>query len=87
MDPMLLSFETLLAYLNRAIGRLQDPRQRSNATQYESQVPLRETQPPLLVNWCELTLTRESDGKVLYNNAFTTLHGLVPTAVAVAAGR
>jgi|GEM_PF-2011415 len=38
MDPMPLSFETLIAYLNRAIGQIKDPRQRSNATQY----PLRD---------------------------------------------
>ena len=32
---------------------------------YCNQIPLRDTQPALLVNWCELTLTRESEGKVL----------------------
>lgn len=56
---------------------------------YVNQVPLRETQPALLVNWCELTLTRESDGKVLYNNAFITHHDLHEQTVplVVAAGR
>ena len=34
MDPMPLSFETLMAYLNRAIGQIKAPRQPSNATQY-----------------------------------------------------
>jgi hypothetical protein len=34
MEPMPLSFETLMAYVNRAIGQMKDPRQRSNATQY-----------------------------------------------------
>jgi DDE_Tnp_1-associated len=38
MEPMALSFETLLANLNRTIRQIQDPRQRSNATQY----PLRD---------------------------------------------
>ena len=56
---------------------------------YVNQVPLRDTQPALLVNWCELILTRESDGKILYKNAFITQHILdeqtVPTVVA--AGR
>jgi hypothetical protein len=50
---------------------------------------LRETQPALLVNWCELILTRESDGKVLYKNAFITQHSLDEQTVplVVAAGR
>lgn len=56
---------------------------------YINQVPLRDNQPALLVNWCELTLTRESDGKVLYQNAFITHHelqeGTVP--LVIAAGR
>ena len=43
---------------------------------YVNQVPLRDGQPALLVNWCELVLTRESDGKVLYKNAFITQHFL-----------
>jgi hypothetical protein len=56
---------------------------------YVNQVPLRETQPALLVNWCELILTRESDGKVLYRNAFITEHVLNEETVpqVVAAGR
>jgi hypothetical protein len=56
---------------------------------YRNQIPLRDTQPALLVNWCELTLTRESDGKVLYHNAFITHHHLNPETVApvVSAGR
>jgi len=56
---------------------------------YLKQIPLRDTQPALLVNWCELTITRESDGKVLYHNAFITRHHLNPETVApvVSAGR
>lgn len=56
---------------------------------YVNQIPLRDTQPALLVNWCELTLTRESDGKVLYQNAFITRHLLNPETVplVVSAGR
>ena len=34
MEPMKLSFGALIAYLNRAIGAMKDPRQASNATQY-----------------------------------------------------
>ncbi|MGG6262866.1 ISNCY family transposase [Leptolyngbya sp. AN03gr2] len=48
---------------------------------YVNQIPLRDTQPALLVNWCELTLVRESDGKVLYSNAWVTDHPLTPETV------
>lgn len=56
---------------------------------YVNQVPLRDSQPALLVNWCELTLTRPSDGKVLYHNAFITHHPLNAETVpgVVSAGR
>jgi hypothetical protein len=56
---------------------------------FVNQVPLRATEPALLVNWCELTLTRAGDGKVLYHNAWVTRHALNHTTVAavVAAGR
>jgi hypothetical protein len=43
---------------------------------YVNRIPLRETQPSLNVNWCELVVTRESDGKILYQNAWTTSHEL-----------
>jgi hypothetical protein len=56
---------------------------------YVNQLPIRETQPALLVNWGELTLTRQSDGKVLYHNAFITDHPLSDETVpqVVQAGR
>ena len=56
---------------------------------YVNQIPMRDTQPALLVNGCELTITRESDGKVLYHNTFITHHLLNPETVApvVRAGR
>jgi len=56
---------------------------------YVNQIPLRDTQPALEVNWCELTLTRQSDGKVLYQNAFITCHDLTAETVpsVVSAGR
>jgi Transposase DDE domain len=40
---------------------------------YAHQLPLRDTEPTLFVNWCELTLVRVSDQKVLYHNAWITL--------------
>jgi hypothetical protein len=48
---------------------------------YVNQIPLRDTQPALLVNWCEVTLLRASDEKVLYYNAFVTDHDLTPETV------
>ena len=56
---------------------------------YVNLVPIRDTQPALLVNWCELTVTRERDGQVLYHNAFITHHRLSHQTVApvVTAGR
>lgn len=43
---------------------------------YLNQIPLREQQPALLVNWCELTIHRESDGQLLYHNSWITNHSL-----------
>lgn len=40
---------------------------------YLNQVPLRDGADALLVNWCELTISRP-DGSVLYKNAFATNH-------------
>jgi hypothetical protein len=48
---------------------------------YLNQVPLREAQPALLVNWFELQVTRESDGETLYFNCWITNHRLTPQRV------
>ena len=55
---------------------------------YLNGVPLRDSEDALLVNWCELTVTR-ADGKVTYKNAFATNHTLNDDTVAevVLAGR
>ena len=55
---------------------------------YLNTVPLRDSHDALLVNWCELTVTRP-DGKVTYNNSFATNHPLSDENVAevVLAGR
>ena len=42
---------------------------------YVNQVPLRDTDDALMVNWCELTTT-EQDGKVIYRNAWATSHNI-----------
>ncbi len=43
---------------------------------YVNSIPLRSEQPALLVNWFEVTVSREADGKQLYHNAFVTRHAL-----------
>lgn len=55
---------------------------------YVNQIPLRDGEDALLVNWCELTITR-SDGTFVYKNAFATNHLVTAQNVEaiVAAGR
>ena len=55
---------------------------------YLNGVPLKDGKDALLVNWCELTVTRP-DGKVTYKNSFATNHILSDENVAdiVLAGR
>lgn len=57
--------------------------------QYVNGIPLRETQPFLAVNWCEVTILRELDQKPFYGNAFVTLHHIDDQSVGelVQAGR
>ena len=43
---------------------------------YLNDVPLRAEAPSLSVNWCELTVTRKSDGQRLYLNSWVTNHPL-----------
>ena len=56
---------------------------------YLNDVPLRAEEPSLSVNWCELTVTRKSDGQRLYLNSWVTHHPLTPQRVieVAAAGR
>ena len=55
---------------------------------YLNQVPLRDTDDALLVNWCELVIT-DAEGTLLYQNAFATSHSITDDTVEaiVAAGR
>ena len=48
---------------------------------YVNNIPLRDTQPAINVNWCELIVTRKLDGKILYENAFITSHKLSESSV------
>ncbi|MGH8058789.1 MAG: ISNCY family transposase [Candidatus Entotheonellia bacterium] len=56
---------------------------------YATSVPLREGEDALEVNWCELTITKETNGTILYRNAFATMHHLDRSSVesVVQAGR
>ncbi len=55
---------------------------------YVNQVPLRNSNDALMVNWCEL-LTTTQDGEVVFRNAWATSHHVTDDNVAtlVAAGR
>jgi len=56
---------------------------------YANDVPLREGEDALWVNWCELTITQETDGTIRYRHAFATKHPVDRTSVeaVVQAGR
>jgi hypothetical protein len=48
---------------------------------YLNGVPLKDDDDALLVNWCEVTMTRP-DGKVFYRNSFATNHTVTDQTVA-----
>jgi len=50
---------------------------------YASEVPLRDGADALFVNWCELTITKEADGTILYRHAFATKHPMARNTVEV----
>jgi Transposase DDE domain len=68
----------------RWIGKVEE----TATYRYLHQVPLRDGPDALLVNWCEVSITR-SDGKLAYHNAFATNHVITDQTVAeiVSAGR
>jgi len=43
---------------------------------YVNQIPLREEEPALLVNWCELTIRNSANDSIIYANAFVTNHSI-----------
>jgi hypothetical protein len=71
-----------------SVERRQGQRTYTDTYRFVSQVPLRDGEDALAVNWCELTTTRD-DGKLVYHNAFATNHPLSAANVAeiVRAGR
>ena len=48
---------------------------------YANKLPLRTDQSALEVNWCELTITREDTGELIYKNAFATDFEVTDTTV------
>ena len=43
---------------------------------FVNQIPLREQEPSLLVNWCELTVRDSADNSEVFHNTFVTNHSL-----------
>jgi hypothetical protein len=64
-----------------SLERRHGKRRYTDTYRFVGQVPLRDGNHALLVNWCELT-TSDQDGKVVYQNAFATNHAISPTNVA-----
>jgi len=48
---------------------------------YANNLPVRGDQEAIIVNWCELTITREDTGEQLYKNAFCTDFSVLETSV------
>jgi hypothetical protein len=48
---------------------------------FVNKVPLRRGEDALEVNWCEITITREDNGRRIYYNTFITNHPLKNTNV------
>lgn len=71
-----------------AIQRREGKHSYTDTYRFVSEVPLRDGNDALEVNWCELTTTAD-DGRVVYRNAFATNHAISPTNVTeiVRAGR
>ena len=63
--------------VNRRVGK----HRYTDTYRFVEQVPLRDGEDALDVNWCELTTTRD-DGKVVYKNAFATNHRITAANVA-----
>ena len=63
------------------VKRRQGKHRYTDTYRFVNQVPLRDGDDALEVNWCELTTTR-SDGKITYQNAFATNHRITDANVA-----
>jgi hypothetical protein len=63
------------------VERRRGKRRYTDTYRFVNQVPLRDGEGALDVNWCELTTTRD-DGKITYKNAFATNHRITEANVA-----
>jgi hypothetical protein len=70
------------------IVRRKGKRRETDTYRFAQQLPIRDGEKALKVNWCEL-ITTDPDGKVLYHNAFISNHAISADNVAdmVLAGR
>jgi len=57
------------------VTRRKGKRVETDTYRFCNNVPLRDGDDALEVNWCELT-TRDADGKIVYKNAFATNHAI-----------
>jgi hypothetical protein len=62
------------------LNRRQGKHHYTDTYRFVNQVPLRDGEAALEVNWCELTTTRD-DGKIVYKNAFATNHPITEANV------
>ncbi len=53
---------------------------------FTNNIPLKDSQNTLLVNWCEVTIKSEETGKLLYHNAFITNHQITSVNVPLLVG-
>jgi hypothetical protein len=74
--------------LTKAGGVAEASQRRWNGRSYEMwryryalRVPLRADIQPLYVNWCEVTITDEATGELLYRNAWATDHALTESGL------
>jgi len=63
------------------VERRKGKRTFTDTYRWVKQVPLRDGEDALLVNWCELT-TIDANGKIIYKNAFATNHDVTANNVA-----
>jgi hypothetical protein len=81
-------FERTGGIETKTVERRHGKRKEIDTYRFMSDLPLRNTDDALTVNWCELTTTTP-EGKILYRNAFATDHGINQQNVVdiVSAGR
>ena len=88
------SHQTLYEWLNGITEKYVIHKRNGNTREtwnyrYCPNVPLRDGDNAMTVNWCEVTIIRDTDGKQLYKNAFVTNHAITTETIEpiVAAGR